>query len=119
VATWPPPPATIAPWPFPPPEGDTLPGLIPEPARRAGLGRWQIETRWPRGWVASLSWSPDRHRNACAAMERVVRIYEAKRLELVSVLIGHRRAVTAVAWSPDGMHIASGTEDGEVRLWGG
>lgn len=30
---------------------------------------------------------------------------------------GHSAQVTSVTWSPDGQHIASGSEDGTVQLW--
>ncbi len=121
VRAAPPPPSArvaVGSWPTPTPDADDLPGLVPSPARLAGLGRWQVQTRWPRDWVVALSWSPDRRRLAFASRERVVRIYETERLELVDLLAGHGGLVTAVAWSPDGTRIASGSEDGTMRLWG-
>ncbi|MCR4392723.1 MAG: WD40 domain-containing protein [Candidatus Acetothermia bacterium] len=32
-------------------------------------------------------------------------------------LTGHTELVTTVAWSPDGMLLATGSEDGMVMLW--
>ena len=104
-------------WPTPPPAHPRLPGLIPAPQSLAGLGRWQVETRSPRDAVLSLAWSPDRQRLACAAGEKVVRIYETESLKLVALLVGHTRPVFSVDWSPDGSRLATGSGDGTVRLW--
>ena len=50
-------------------------------------------------------------------MERLVRIYETARFDLVRVLVGDKGPVSAVAWSPDGKQLATGSEDGTVRFW--
>ena len=110
-------PAAPLAWPTPPPVLPKLPGIIAAPARLAGLGRWQVETRSPRDAVVSLSWSPDRRRLACAAGEKVVRIYETDHLELVALLVGHTGPVFSAAWSPDGTRLATGSRDGTVRVW--
>jgi WD40 repeat protein/serine/threonine protein kinase len=104
-------------WPKPPAFGSRLPGVIAAPASLAGVGRWQVQTRAPRDAVLSLSWSPDRRRLACAAGETVVRLYDADRLELTALLVGHTRPVFCVSWSPDGTRLATGSGDGTVRLW--
>src|SRR5256714_14225155 len=36
----------------------------------------------------------------------------------LSPLSGHSKTVTTLAWSPDGMKIASGSLDGPVHVWG-
>ena len=104
-------------WPTPPPAHSRLPGLLPAPQSLAGLGHWQVETRSPRDAVLALSWSPDRQRLACAAGERVVRIYEAESMKLAGLLVGHTKPVFSVEWSPDGRRLATAGGDGTIRLW--
>ena len=36
---------------------------------------------------------------------------------LVALLVGHERKVTDLAWAPGGRLLASGSEDGSVRIW--
>jgi len=36
---------------------------------------------------------------------------------LAMTLIGHEGKVNSIAYSPDGLHLASGSDDGSVRLW--
>ena len=38
-------------------------------------------------------------------------------LNLEKSLLGHRYYVTALAWSPDGMFLASGSGDNTIRIW--
>ncbi|MHC5743364.1 MAG: WD40 repeat domain-containing protein [Nostoc sp.] len=37
--------------------------------------------------------------------------------KLINTLAGHRSHVCAIAFSPDGQHLASGSADGTVKLW--
>ena len=46
-----------------------------------------------------------------------MQLLDASTGELLRELQGHRGAVTAVAWSPGGAHLASSAEDGTVHVW--
>jgi WD40 repeat protein len=117
VGFWPAEPTVIAPWPVPPEEGDAPPGLVPGPAVRPGGRWWQIDTRRPRTLINAVAWSAHGRGIACAARERLVRIYDASSLDLIGVRDGHVAIMTAVAWAPDGKRLAAAGEDGIVRLW--
>ena len=56
--------------------------IILTPENSTTEERWQVETRSPRDAILALSWSPDRKRIACAAGEKVVRIYETESVYL-------------------------------------
>jgi WD40 repeat protein len=46
-----------------------------------------------------------------------VRVWDAFTGSLLTIYQGHSDAVSAVAWSPDGNYIASGSWDHTVQVW--
>jgi len=96
--------------------GKVLPGLIPEPPLNPEIGRWQITTAAPRGFMKGVAWSPDGQKIAFGEAGNV-RICESDSLRLLHILVGHTRPVSSVVWSSDGNLIATSSWDGTVRIW--
>ena len=92
--------------------------LPPEDVRRryflVGLGR-----------ISSVAFSPDSKMVAAGFGmsydsgdgETVSRLWDATTGEERASLSGHRDAVNAVAFSPDGKTLATGSSDSTMRLW--
>jgi len=71
--------------------------------------------------IRALAFSPDGYRLIVAAGTRVL-LYDTSSSSsspiLLATLKAHKdAAVTAVDWSPDGQHFASGGNDGKVVVW--
>ena len=69
--------------------------------------------------VQSLALSPDSRRLVSAGGHTLVVWAIDNAVQKVAELQGHTNVVVSCAWSPDGTLIASGSEDGAVRVWDG
>ncbi|MBN2359541.1 MAG: protein kinase [Deltaproteobacteria bacterium] len=69
------------------------------------------------GQVYSVDHSADGQLVAAACGDKAVYLFDADTRSVVRVLRGHADQVFAVAFSPNGLQIASGSWDGEVRIW--
>ncbi|GAA1376427.1 NACHT and WD repeat domain-containing protein [Catellatospora chokoriensis] len=76
----------------------------------------ELVRRWPgfNRWVWSLAWSVD-GLLASGNADSTVRVWADG--QVLHTLTGHEGAVRSVAWSADGLLLASGGEDGTVRVW--
>jgi eukaryotic-like serine/threonine-protein kinase len=62
------------------------------------------------------SWSPDSQR-VVISLSTQAQVWDIARRRLLYTYRGHSKMVNAVAWSPDGKHIASGSEDNSAQVW--
>ncbi len=67
--------------------------------------------------VFDLVFTPDGTRLAVACSNKLIRIWDANSLKLITELTGHSNYVHALAFSPDGSTLVSGSGDKTVRIW--
>jgi WD40 repeat protein len=60
---------------------------------------------------------PQRELLATACFDQLIRIWHVPTARLLVTLRGHRRAVDAICFSPDGKTLASASRDGTTRFW--
>ena len=70
-----------------------------------------------KGWVYSVSFSPDGQTLASGSDDGTVRLWDVNTGTLLYTLTEHRGSVYSVSFSPDGQTLASGSFDRTVLLW--
>jgi WD40 repeat protein len=65
----------------------------------------------------SVAFAPSGSQFVCGMADNSVKIFDAKTRQTTKVFKGHTLPVRAVAWSPKGDKIASGSENAQIRVW--
>lgn len=71
-------------------------------------------------WIRHVAWSPDGTQLAGGGDDGAVYVWDAVNGALLQRLAGHHGMITRMAWSSDGMRLASGSrgiESGELFVW--
>ncbi|MDX1616298.1 MAG: protein kinase [Candidatus Promineifilaceae bacterium] len=64
------------------------------------------------GGVLQVNYDPDGRRLVTAGADRTARIWDSESGKVLTVLEGHREALTTAVFSPDGRYVATGQESG-------
>ena len=94
--------------------------LCAQAARAQDYNRWSLPDgalmRLGKGDVRDVVWSPDRTRLAVGTSPGIW-LYDARTGAQTRLITGHSFRVNTVAFTPDGLTLASGSRDHTVRLW--
>ena len=95
-----------------------------EKNRLSLVARWatcKASAFGPPDWIMptyDLAFSPDGSLLALACTDPVVRLFDVATRKIVAALHGHESPISAVAFSHDGLRLASaGSTDGTVNIW--
>ncbi len=68
--------------------------------------------------ITAFAWSPDASEPLLAtASNDAIHVWEATGARLLTIYRGHSATISALTWSSDGKHLASGSIDGLVQIW--
>jgi WD40 repeat protein len=87
------------------PPGVTALAFAPDGKTLATAGEWK--------WLEERGDNPDPREPD----DDTIRLWEVQSGQLRARLVGDQKGTTALAFSPDGRHLVSGSKDGVVRLW--
>ena len=94
--------------------------LLAQNSHAQDYNRWSLPDgalmRLGKGDVRDVVWSPDGTRLAVGTSPGIW-LYDARTGAQIYLITGHSFRVNAVAFSPDGLTLASGSRDHTVRLW--
>ncbi|MEW5869339.1 MAG: protein kinase [Chloroflexota bacterium] len=111
--------ATPGPTASPTPEGPRLAGTplpeIRQPITPENIGQVREVAQWGAGAASDLDWSLAGDLLALA-LPPGVRLFKANTLEEIRT-ISSPSMVTTLAFAPDGSMLATGSQDGRLRLW--
>lgn len=108
------------------PDGRILAGLFPLDASSAtptgilrvwNLANWEELYSQTISLAEGFAFSSDSSRIALGSAIGKIFIYEVISGKLIQTLAGHEDVVTSLAFSPNGAILASGGQDGTIRLW--
>lgn len=69
------------------------------------------------GGATALAWHPSGRRLAIATLRHVIRFFDLDKDGIVLELTGHHDTITSLAFSADGLLLASGGDDRILSLW--
>jgi WD40 repeat protein len=67
--------------------------------------------------VCSLHFSAGERLLASGGADNTIKIWNPRAGELLATLVGHTSHIPSVTFNPDGLSLASASNDGTLRIW--